>query len=50
MEEFDEILWDKIKVELENLMIGITYHLNKENWEKFQTNFNRFKIALQNFN
>ena len=30
-EEYDEALRMKIKTELENLMEGITYHLNKEN-------------------
>lgn len=49
-EEYDEGLWMKIKAELDGLMDGITYHLNKENWEKFCTNFTKFKNNLAAFN
>jgi hypothetical protein len=50
IEEYDEVLRMKIKAEIEGLMEGITYHLNKENREKFGNNFTRFKNNLASFN
>lgn len=31
-------------------MDGITYHLNKENRDKFSVNFQKFKNSLAKFN